>query len=69
MKGGILPIPREELRKFIGKNVHVRWANPACVWVLVWLPNEQDAIIHTRVSGRTLKVKQADLLKTRKGIL
>ena len=36
-KGRMTLIPESELPKFVGKRIHLSWANKGCCWVLVKL--------------------------------
>lgn len=53
-----------ELNSFIGKPVHVGWANKACVWILLRIEGDQ-AILKTPKKKKILEVSVTDLYKTR----
>ena len=60
----LVPIPLAALAGHVGRKVHLSWARPGCVWVLVSF-TEETAVLRTRKSGKTRHAKTQNLCYTR----
>jgi len=55
----LIPIPRDDLPRMVGKPVHLVWANPACVWILIGVDGERLELM-TPKTGKRLVGRAAD---------
>ncbi|MBD2309892.1 hypothetical protein H6G17_31275 [Chroococcidiopsis sp. FACHB-1243] len=61
----MLPIPKEQLANFIGKQIHLAWAKQGCTWRLLRI--EGDRIyLETPKTKKLLVAKASDAMYTRR---
>ncbi len=60
----LIPIPPDKAPAMVGKGVHVRWANKACVWILKEIVGDKATLV-TPKSRKTIRTKTSDLCYTR----
>ncbi|AFY91208.1 hypothetical protein [Chroococcidiopsis thermalis] len=61
----MLPIPKEKLANFIGKQIHLAWAKQGCTWKLLRI--EGDRIyLETPKKKKLLVAKASDAMYTRR---
>lgn len=59
-----IPIPEDKLPLFIGRGVHVNWANRGCIWILRTISGGL-ALIQTPSTGKYMSVPITQLCATR----
>jgi hypothetical protein len=64
MRAPLIPIPVDELPEMLGRPIHLAWANPACVWILVSLEGER-MMLRTPKTKKTLYAQAKDACYSR----
>lgn len=61
----MIPIPKEQLSNFIGKQIHLAWAKQGCTWKLLQIDGER-IYLETPKTKRSLVAKASDAMYTRR---